>query len=208
MLNDECRVLAYIHCMAKDVRPKKRKSVRVLSRRTVYRGPVFWVTSDRVMEPSGVQVRRDIVRHNGSVVVLATSNGPGEPKILLERQYRYAADEYLWELPAGRIDPGELSLAAAKRELLEETGYSASSWKQVLRFYASPGFVAESMNLFWARGLKPGAAQPEPDEVIEQRMVPLTQAVRMVQRGVIQDAKTISGVLWLAIRQRHRRPRK
>jgi ADP-ribose pyrophosphatase len=160
------------------------------------------------MEPSGVRVLREIVRHNGSVVVLATSDGPGEPSILLERQYRYAADAYLWELPAGRIDSGEIALAAAKRELLEETGYSASSWRRILTFYASPGFVAESMVLFWARGLKPGPAQPEPDEVIEQRLVPLSRAVRMVQRGTIQDAKTIAGVLWLAVRQKRAGPRK
>jgi ADP-ribose pyrophosphatase len=201
-------LLAYIHRMPKNAHPKKLKPARILSRRTVYRGPIFWVTSDRVMEPSGVRVLREIVRHNGSVVVLATSDGPGEPSILLERQYRYAADAYLWELPAGRIDPGEIPLAAAKRELLEETGYSASSWRRILTFYASPGFVAETMNLFWARGLKPGPAQPEPDEVIEQRLVPLSRAVRMVHRGTIQDAKTIAGVLWLAVRQKRAGPRK
>ena len=191
--------------MAKPSRSRKPKRARVLSRRLVYRGPVFWVTSERVIEPSGIRVLREVVRHTGSVVVLATTDGPREPHVLLERQYRHAANSFLWELPAGRIDKGERPLAAAKRELLEETGYKAERWKQILKFYASPGFVAETMSLFWARGLKPGPAHPEEDEVIEQHLVPLSKAVRMVLKGDIRDAKTISGVLWLALRHRHRR---
>ncbi len=168
----------------------------------VYRGPVFWVTSERVLEPSGVRVLREVVRHVGSVVVLATEESRREPLVLLERQYRHAAESYLWELPAGRIDGGEKALAAAKRELLEETGYTAKRWKKILKFYASPGFVAEPMTVFWARGLKAGPAQPEEDEVIEQHLVPLSKAVRMVMQGTIRDAKTISSVLWLALHQK------
>jgi ADP-ribose pyrophosphatase len=164
----------------------------------VYKGPVFWITSEQVLEPTGVRALREIVRHTGSVVVLATTDGGREPEVLLERQYRHAAESFLWELPAGRIDEGERALAAAKRELLEETGYTARKWKQILKFYATPGFVAEPMTVFWARGLKSGPAQPEADEVIEQHLVPLSKAVRMIQRGVIRDAKTISSVLWLA----------
>ncbi len=149
--------LAYIRLMKKSARSKnKSKAARVLSRRLVYKGPVFWVTSERVVEPSGVRVLREVVRHTGSVVVLATLDDGKDPRVLLERQYRHAADSYLWELPAGRIDKGEKALAAAKRELLEETGYRAKSWKKILKFYASPGFVAEPMTVFWARGLTPG----------------------------------------------------
>ena len=187
---------------------KKGPSARVLSRRLVYRGPVFWITSERVVEPSGVRALRDIVRHTGSVVILATTDGPREPHVLLECQYRHAADSYLLELPAGRIDKGEKALPAAKRELLEETGYTARKWKQILHFYASPGFVAEPMTLFWARGLKPGPAQPEADEVIEQQMIPLSEAIRMVWNGSIRDAKTISGLLWLALYRNGLKPRK
>ena len=201
--------VAYILFMPKSVRSKKKsKSARILSRRLVYRGPVFWVTSERVVEPSGVRVLREVVRHTGSVVILATTQGPREPQVLLERQYRHAADGYLWELPAGRIDKGERALSAAKRELLEETGYTARRWEQILKFYASPGFVAEPMTVFWARGLKPGPAQPEADEVIEQHLVPLSKAVRMVLRGTIRDAKTISSVLWLALHKRWPKARK
>jgi ADP-ribose pyrophosphatase len=193
--------VAYIVCMPTPARSKK-KSARVLSSRLVYKGPVFWVTSERVQEPSGVRVLREVVRHTGSVVVLATRENRREPLVLLERQYRHAAESYLWELPAGRIDKGETALAAAKRELLEETGYTAKRWKRILNFFASPGFVAETMTVFWAQGLTSGPAQPEPDEVIEQRLVPLSKAVRMIQRGTIRDAKTISSVLWLALHRK------
>jgi ADP-ribose pyrophosphatase len=200
--------LAYIVAMPKSDHSKKRKTARVLSSRLVYRGPVFWVTSERVREPSGVRVLREVVRHTGSVVILATEDGPREPLVLLERQYRHAANSYLWELPAGRIDKGEKALSAAKRELLEETGYTARNWKQILKFFASPGFVAEPMTVFWARGLRSGPAQPEPDEVIDQHLVALSKAVNMVLRGTIRDAKTISSVLWLALREKGRKAHK
>jgi ADP-ribose pyrophosphatase len=188
--------------------PRSRSKARVLSSKMVYRGPAFWVSFDEVLEPTGVRARRDIVHHTGSVVVLAVEERLGEPHILLERQYRHAAQSFLWELPAGRIDKGERDLAAAKRELLEETGYTAKSWKRILRFYASPGFVAETMAIFLAQGLRTGTAQPEADEVIQVRLVPLSEAVRMVMSGRIFDAKTIAGVLWLAHQEKNSKPRK
>jgi ADP-ribose pyrophosphatase len=175
----------------------KRPKVKLLSSRIVYCGPVFSVATDYVQEPGGVRTRRDVIRHSGSVVVLAVDDSVKPPRVLLERQYRHAASDYLWELPAGRIDPGEEELTAAKRELLEETGYAATKWRRILKFYASPGFVAETMAVFLATGLKAGIAQPEEDEIIYKRMVPLPQAVRMAVNGTIRDAKTISSVLWL-----------
>jgi len=180
----------------------------VLSSREVFRGPVFWVTSDQVQEPTGVTARRDIVRHPGSVVILPVEDSERQPRVLLERQYRYTVQDYLWELPAGRIDEGESELAAAKRELLEETGYRARSWRRILKYYASPGFVAEPMALYLARGLRSGEAQPEEDEVIQTRLVALPAAVEMVMRGVIRDSKTISGVLWLAQSEKARKARR
>ncbi|HWW13756.1 MAG TPA: NUDIX hydrolase [Candidatus Dormibacteraeota bacterium] len=174
-----------------------RPQARLISSRTVYRGPVFWVTTDYVQEPGGVRARRDVIHHSGSVVVLAVDESRSTPRVLLERQYRHAANDYLWELPAGRIDPGEEALPAAQRELLEETGYTARRWRRILDFYASPGFVAETMSVYMATGLRAGKAQPEDDEVIHKRMVPLSKAVRMVLNGTIRDAKTISSVLWL-----------
>ncbi len=174
-----------------------KKRARLLSSETVYSGPVFSVSTDHVAEPNGVTARRDVIHHAGSVVVLAVDDSGVTPRVLLERQYRHAASDYLWELPAGRIDPGEKELQAAKRELLEETGYTAAKWRRILKFYASPGFVAETMAVFLATGLRAGEAQPEADEVIQLRMVPLPDAVRMVIAGTIRDAKTISSVLWL-----------
>jgi ADP-ribose pyrophosphatase len=192
--------------MAKSSRSKSkpmpsRKSpqakAKIFSSRTVYRGPVFWVTTDDVQEPGGVRARRDIIHHTGSVVILAVDESRSIPRVLLERQYRHAANDYLWEIPAGRIDSGEQPLAAAKRELLEETGYTAAHWRRIFRFYASPGFVAETMAVYLATGLRAGTARPEADEVIRQRMVSLPTAVRMVLNGTVRDAKTISSVLWL-----------
>lgn len=177
--------------------PKSSSKVRLISSKTVYDGPVFTVTTDHVQEPGGIEVRRDLIHHSGSVVVLAVDDSGATPRVLLERQYRHAASDYLWELPAGRIDPGEKELQAAKRELLEETGYAATKWRRILKFYASPGFVAETMSVFLATGLREGEAQPEEDEIIYKRMVPLPTAIRMVLSGTIRDAKTISSVLWL-----------
>ena len=190
--------------MSKSAR-SKTKAARVLTSKLVYKGPAFWVTSEKVLEPTGVKTLREVVRHTGSVVVLATDESGREPLVLLERQYRHAAASFLWELPAGRIDKGEKPLPAAKRELLEETGFTARTWKRILHFFASPGFVAEPMTLYWARGLRPGTAEPEDDEVIQIHMVPLSKAVKMVFQGVIQDAKTIAGVLWLAQHQSGRK---
>jgi ADP-ribose pyrophosphatase len=184
------------------------KKARVISSRVSYRGPVFWVTTDEVLEPTGIRARRDVVRHSGSVVILAVDESSGSPRVLLEKQYRHAAGRFLLELPAGRIDEGENVLHAAKRELMEETGYSARSWKRVLHFWASPGFVAEAMSIYLARGLKPGAAQPEDDEVIELKLVSIKKAVSMVLKRTIQDAKTIAGVLWLDHQTRKSQTRK
>jgi ADP-ribose pyrophosphatase len=176
----------------------RKSKPRVLSSLEVFRGPVFRVTTDQVLEPAGIRARRDIVRHPGSVVILALEESHAQPRILLERQYRHAANSYMWELPAGRIDEGERELAAAKRELLEETGYTATRWQRILKFYASPGFIDETMAVYLARGLRPGTAQPEADEFIQLRLFPLTDTLRMVMKGDIHDAKTISSVLWLA----------
>ena len=192
--------------MPKSTKSSRKSSAkaRILSSKVAYRGPVFWITTDEVLEPTGVRVRRDVVRHSGSVVILAVDETARTPRVLLEKQYRHAAGRFLYELPAGRIDEGENELKAAKRELLEETGYSARSWKRVLRFWASPGFVAEAMSLYLARDLQLGTAQPEDDEVIEMKLLPLEKAVAMVLNGTIQDAKTIAGVLWLDHKNRSR----
>jgi ADP-ribose diphosphatase len=177
-----------------NAKPPQRARARILSSRISYKGPVFHVTTDQVEEPGGIRARRDVVRHSGSVVVVVVDD---RGRILLERQYRHAAQSLLWELPAGRIDQDEPVLAAAKRELLEETGYTARQWKKILYFYVSPGFLDETMSLYLARGLRPGKAKPEADENIAIRFFALSTARQMVLKGTIRDAKTIAGVFWL-----------
>ena len=178
-----------------------KNGVRVLSSKIVFKGKVFSVMSDEVQEPDNVHARRDVIRHPGSIVVLAVDDSGKEPRVLLERQYRYAADARLWELPAGRIDEGETELAAAKRELIEETGFTASNWQRALFFYVSPGFLDETMSVYMAKGLKRGEAQPEDDERISIRFFSVSQAVQMAISGKIKDAKTIASLLWLEKKQ-------
>jgi ADP-ribose pyrophosphatase len=181
---------------AKNKKARTEKRVQVLSSTVLHNSRVFQLVRDEVIEPSGARVHREIVRHPGSVVILALDERGSEPRVLLIRQYRYAADQELWELPAGRIDEGEEPLAAAQRELAEETGYTASEWKPALLYYASPGFLDETMSLFAARGLRKGKASPEDDECIASRLVPLSQAVQWVMDGRIHDGKAIAGLLW------------
>jgi ADP-ribose pyrophosphatase len=177
-------------------RPQSPGRVKLLSSKRVYQGPVFSVFTDHVQE-GDYRGRRDVIRHPGSIVVLGVENDSArDPRILLERQYRHVVGARIWELCAGRIDPGETRLAAAKRELLEETGYTATRWQFAFRFYASPGFLDEQMHVFVANGLVRGQAQPEDDEQITTRLVPLSRAVRMVMTGVIFDAKTMAAILW------------
>jgi len=176
-----------------------RGLARVVKSKTVFQGPIFKVVSQQVKEPDGVHVRRDIVCHPGSIVILALDEDRTRrpPRVLLERQYRHAAGQRLWELPAGSLEPGENKLAAAKRELLEETGFTARKWQRALSFYVSPGFLTETMEVFLARQLTKGKAQPEEDERIAVRFFPLPQAVKMATTGKIKDAKTLASLFWL-----------
>lgn len=186
--------------------PKKLTGkAQILKSDEVYRGKVFWVTHDEVEEPGGVRATRDVVRHNGSVVILAvdTATNADDPGILLIRQYRHAANKFLLELPAGRIEPGEKLIPAAKRELIEETGYRAKRWSKHVTYYASPGFVSEAMNILFAEDLTLGEATPEDDERIEIHMTPLSEVLQLIHEGKIEDGKTLIGVLlYASARQR------
>ena len=175
---------------------------RLVSSEVVYQGPLFRILHDKMIEPGGHVNERDVIRHNGSVVILAIDNSKSKknPWIVIERQYRHAANLFLWELPAGKLDPGESALAGAKRELAEETGYSAKKWKPLVEYYASPGFLGESMKVFLAEGLVAGDATPEEDERIEFRLVRLSDVLKMIDKGAILDGKTLTSVL-LYVRQ-------
>ena len=178
---------------------KTKGKAQIVTSKLAYQGKVFSVYTEKVREPNGVEAIRDVVRHSGSVVILAVDDtNPRNPLVVIERQFRHAADQYLLELPAGRVEPGEKTLAAAKRELIEETGFRASKWTKLVRYYASPGFVAEWMEIYLATGIKAGVAQPEEDEKIEVTLVPLKQLVKMCTSGEIHDGKTIIGALTYA----------
>ena len=177
-------------------KPTKNGKAKLISSKLAYKGKVFNVYTDTIIEPGGHRNTRDVIRHNGSVVILAIddSKNPTDPDIILERQYRHAAGQFLIELPAGTRDPGEAPLAAAKRELIEETGYRAKHWTMLQKYFASPGFLGEWMQIYIARDLREGEAQLEHDENLEVFRMPLSQAVQMVAAGKIHDGKTLIGL--------------
>lgn len=169
--------------------------VRVKKTDWVYRGKVFSVRRDEVVEPGGIEATREVVHHTGSVVLLPVFK---DGNILLVRQYRYPAKQFLWELVAGRIEPGEKPLVAARRELFEETGYLARRYRRLLMFFPTPGFVNEKMYLYLVTALRQEKAQPEADEAIAARRFSLRELLNMIRRGTIRDAKSIAGILYYA----------
>jgi ADP-ribose pyrophosphatase len=169
------------------------KRGQILKSEVLYQGKVFQLQRDTVIEPGGVQAERDIIVHPGSVVVLPIFK---DGRILLIRQYRHSVGEFLWELVAGRKEPQESPMAGARRELLEETGYTAKRMRKLMRVVPTPGFVNEWMWIFAAEGLTEGAAQPEEDEKITPRIFTVRQAEKMIERGTLRDAKSICGILY------------
>lgn len=173
--------------------PKPR--VKILSSNLIYQGKVFGVRSDHIIEPGGVDATRDVVTHSGSVVILPVlPNG----RILMVRQYRYSAEDFLLELVAGRMEPGETPLQAARRELAEETGYRAKRFQQMLDVFPTPGFVRERMFVFVATGLTPGKTNPDEDECIVTMSFSLNALLRMICKSKIHDAKSVAGILYYA----------
>jgi ADP-ribose pyrophosphatase len=166
--------------------------MKITSSKEVYSTPIFKVTEDRAVAPDGFEIQRAIVRHGGSAVMLAVNS---EGRVLLVRQFRLPAEDYLWELPAGRLDAGETPLDAAKRELIEETGCSARQWKELISFYASPGYVSEKMTVFLATDLAQGEATPMDDERISSRWFTIEELDEQRRQGLLRDAKTLVGLL-------------
>ncbi|MGD0578414.1 MAG: NUDIX hydrolase [Bryobacteraceae bacterium] len=168
--------------------------MKLISSQEICRTPIFWVTMDHAVDPGGFEIKRAVVQHCGSAVMMPIDK---RGRLLLVRQYRLPARAYLWELSAGRVDPGETPLKAAKRELVEETGFRARKWLKLGFFFVSPGYVAERMTIFVAQDLTAGAATPMEDERIETRWFPMQEIAAMIESGRIQDAKTIVGyALW------------
>jgi len=163
--------------------PEKRKQI--------YRGRVVTLNLETTTLPNGVTIELEVIRHQGAAAAVPLT---GDGNVLLIRQYRHAAGGYIYELPAGKIDPGEEPLACAAREVEEETGRRASSITPMLSFYTTPGFTDEVIHLFLATGLSPGTQNLERDEVLEVVEMPLEQAIHRIADGTIRDAKTIIGL--------------
>jgi ADP-ribose pyrophosphatase len=159
-----------------------------------YDGHFLKVTHDRVRLPDGAETGREFIRHPGAVVILALFD---DGRVLLERQFRYPNDRVFIEFPAGKIDPGEASLATAKRELEEETGYTATDWQFVCTIHNAIAYSDEHLDLFLARGLTEGAAKLDDGEFLETFTASVPEMLEMVRRGEITDVKTVIGTFWL-----------
>jgi ADP-ribose pyrophosphatase len=166
---------------------------RTLSSERVYDGVLLRVKRDEVRLPDGGTAVREYVEHPGAAMVIAVLDS-GE--LLLERQYRYPLRRDMIELPAGKIDPGEPPLETAKRELQEETGYTASEWRHAATIHLAIGYSDERIEIFVARGLKHEGAKLDDEEFLEVLHVPLTTAIEWVREGKITDAKSVSGLFW------------
>ena len=172
--------------------------MKIVSSKPVYECKVFTVTEDEAKDPGGFEIKRSIVRHNGSAVMMAVDD---RKRVLLVRQFRLPAGKELWELPAGKLDAGETPLQAAKRELREETGLRARTWKKLVSFWPSPGFLGERMNIFLATDLTAGEASPMEDERIEPRWFSRRELGELIRSGKIEDGKTLVGYFtWRSLR--------
>src|SRR5437870_228849 len=179
--------------MGKEKVTQANKKTKVLKSEIIYEGKAFGVRRDELIEPTGVHTIREVVTHPGSVVILPVLP---DGRIVLVRQYRHAARQYLWELVAGRMEHGENPKKGAQRELLEETGYRAKKFSVFLDLFPTPGFLEERMYLLLAEGLSAGEAQPEEDEKILVAAYTREQLERMIQTRKLRDAKSIAGLLF------------
>lgn len=168
--------------------------------RTAYAGRLITVQVETVHNPAGQTVELEMVRHPGAaaIVPLLSEIDSPDPDVLLIRQYRYAARGVIWEIPAGVLEPGEEPEACARRELLEETGASASEIRHLTTIYTTPGFTDERIHLFVATGLQITEPDHQPDEHIEAAVRPMSSALEMIRDGEIVDSKTIAGLLYVA----------
>ena len=167
--------------------------MKITKSKEVYSCGLFRVTEDEAQDKTGWKMKRSIVRHNGSAVMMAVDE---KKRVMLVRQYRLPANRNMWEIPAGKVDEGENVLQAAKRELIEETGLRAKKWKKLVSFFPSPGYVEEKMTIYLATELTQGESQPMDDERIETRWFTKKELRKMLESNEILDAKTMIGFLY------------
>jgi ADP-ribose pyrophosphatase len=166
--------------------------MKVIKSRDKLKTKIFTVREVHAVDPDGFEIKRLIVGHGGSAVMMPVDE---RGRILLVKQFRLPAEDYLWEIPAGRVDEGETALQAAKRELREETGYKARRWTKLLEYFPSPGYLAEKMTMFIAQELTAGDAEPMEDERIEVRWFTPRELDDMIRSNRMRDGKTILAVL-------------
>ena len=171
-----------------------------LATRRAWTGRLLQVDLDRIRTPNGAELELEMIRHPGAaaVVPLLSGEDAADPTVLLLRQYRYAADGMVWEIPAGVLEPGEAPEACARRELREETGADADRIEPLTTIFTTPGFTDEQIHLFLATGLRPGRQKLDPDEFVEPVTLPLSEALESIRDGGIRDAKTICTLLYAA----------
>ncbi|MEW6698607.1 MAG: NUDIX hydrolase [Bacillota bacterium] len=165
---------------------------KTLSSKRIYEGKILNLRVDQVLLPNGKESGREVVEFSQAVTIVAVT---GDQKVLLVTQYRYPVAEVLLEAPAGKMDPQENPLACARRELQEETGYTAGSLEKICEFYTTPGFTNELMHVYLAQNLTPGEQNPDEDEFVQVEAIPLQDAIAMIYNGKIRDGKTIAGLL-------------
>lgn len=167
-------------------------AVTVNARRVRHQGRVFQIVTENITLPNGVTVDMDLVNHPGASAIVPLSEGN---QVILLRQYRHAVGDYLWEIPAGTLHQGEDPLVCARRELAEETGFSAKNWRKIGELIPVPGYSNERIHLFLAKGLEAVGTNLDADEILEVHPVAWKDAMNMILDGRIQDAKTICSLL-------------
>lgn len=187
-------------------RKKQNVEPGQVSSRRIHTGRIITLDVDTVRFPDGSTGELDMVRHPGASAVVPFVSDPSgdDPQILLLKQYRYAAEQYLYEIPAGRLEKGEDPAVCAARELREETGCTAEHVEFLLTMYTTPGFTDERIHLFMATGLERGETAHEADEFMTIETVTLSRALQLIEQGEIKDGKTALGILYAAgFRARH-----
>lgn len=178
----------------------QRFEVTRLGSRRVYDGRVVRVDVESIRAPNGAALELEMIRHPGASAVVALLAAPGadDPAVLLLRQYRYAAEGELWEIPAGVLEPGESPAECARRELREETGADAQTFEHLTTIFTTPGFTDERIHIFLATGIRSGTPEHGADEFMEVAAKPMSRVLEMIRDGEIQDGKTITGLLYVA----------